>query len=370
MKHPTLAPTSWWRLAIWLTALATIFLTFFLFVPVFVALRAGLSGVSLVVFVPLFLIAAFLGYMAWQRKLKRPALLAILTASVALLAVVGSYAGYQSVARKEGVRLSFAPLRYVKFTGDSIEPLRTNVYKEVDGQQLHFALYNEDVTTPKPTVILVHGGGWQYGNYLRTNNWPKLFRDAGYQVISVEYRLASPDTPTWDKAPMDVRDAVAFIKTYAPKLGIDAQKIALLGQSAGGHLALLEANASLSVRAVVGLYAPTDLSADFKLSVDKDAELAFLGGTPSDYPERYQAVSVPGHVTASAPLTLLIQGTSDDLVDTSSSAELAEQLRGLGVKHHLILIPYTGHSFDNQVGGFATQIAEKSVLDFLSQSLR
>lgn len=370
MKFLPKAAISWWRLALWLTSLLTLLLSFFLFIPVFTALRAGIAGVGLVLFTPLMLSAGLLTYVFWRKKEVRSTALAGATAFIALVAIIGSNLGYVSIAQREGVQLGFNPITYTRFTGDSIQPIPIDfAYKEVEGKVLRFALYHDDLTTPKPTVILVHGGGWQYGNYLRTNNWPKLLRDAGYQVISVEYRLATADVPTWDKAPSDIHDAITFIKTYALKLGVDASKIALFGQSAGGHLALLEAHSSSSVEAVVGLYAPTDLTEDFKLSIDKDAELAFLGGTPSDYPQRYRAVSVAPYVKDTSPTTLLIQGTSDDLVDRSSGQTLGETLEKNRVKHRLVFLPFTGHSFDNQVGGFATQITEQVVLDFLAESL-
>lgn len=370
MKDLHRAHPSRWRLATWLTSLITLFLAFFEFVPVFVALQAGIAGISLALFLPLLVFAGFLAYTTWRQKLNRTTLIALLSAVIALLGALGPMTGYWSAAQKAGVSLTFNPFRYLTFTGDSIAPVRTVVYKTVSSQQLKLAVYGSDTDKPRPTVLLVHGGGWQYGNYQRINNWPKLLSGTGYQVISIEYRLATPNQPTWDKAPRDIGDAVAFVKKNAESLGVQPDKLALFGQSAGGHLALLEANTSLAVRAVVGLYSPTDLAADYELSVDKDAELAFIGGSPSDQPDRYRAVSVPPALTPSAPATLLIQGTSDNLVHHSSSIQLAEQLGSFGTERRLVLIPYTGHSFDNQIGGFATQIAEQAVLDFLANTLR
>lgn len=358
-----------WRLAVWLVSLVILLLAFLQFVPLFVALRAGIAGLSIVIFGPLVLICGMLTFFTWREKIGRTALLAALATVVALLALIAPIISYLSVARAHDVSVSFDPASYTSFTGDSIAPAKTITYKTVDEQDLKLAVYRNETQDARPTVILLHGGGWQYGNYLRTNAWPELLRDDGYQVISVEYRLATTDKPTWDKAPADVSDAVTYIKTHATQLGVNPDRVAIFGQSAGGHLALLEANSSFAVRAVVGLYAPTDLEADYEQSIDKDSELAFLGGTPEQYPERYQAISVPQTITSSSPSTLLIQGTSDDIVNRSSSTMLSEQLETFGVLHRLLLIPYTGHSFDNQVGGFATQIAEQVVLDFLAQTL-
>lgn len=370
MKDRTPAVYLGWRLAIWLVSLVILLLTFLEFFPVFVALRAGIAGLSIAVFGPLALVAGVCAFVMWERGAKQLTILSTLAATVALIALCIPVVSLLSVAQREGLSVGFNPISFLSFTGDSVAPVRDYVYKEIDGQQLHFALYSDDVTSQRPAVILVHGGGWQYGNYMRTNGWPKLLRDAGYQVISVEYRLAEPGKPTWDKAPADIRDAVAYIKTYAPQLGIKPDQIALMGQSAGGHLALLEANTSSNIRAVVGLYSPTDLKTDYELSIDKDSELAFLGGTPDEYPERYEAVSVPLAVNSQSPATLLIQGTNDDIVDKTSGKRLSHLLDLHKVNNQLILLPYTGHSFDNQVGGFATQIAEQATLNFLAEKLR
>jgi len=370
MKDRTPAVHLGWRLAIWFVLITSLLLTLFEFVPIFVALRAGIAGLSIAVFGPLVLLAGVCAFVMWEKGAKRLTLLSTFAATIALIALCAPVVSLLSVANRENAPIRFNPVRYISFTGDSIAPARDYVYKEVNGQQLHFALYSDDLTIQRPAVLLIHGGGWQYGNYLRTNNWPKLLRDAGYQVISLEYRLASPGAPTWDKAPVDIKDAVAHIKKYAPRLGIQSDRIALLGQSAGGHLALLEANSSQNVRAVVGLYAPTDLKTDYELSIDKDSELAFLGGTPTEQPDRYKAVSVQLSIDANSPSTLLIQGTNDDMVDKTSGKRLSHLLDHFEVDNRLILLPYTGHSFDNQVGGFATQIAEQATLEFLASQLR
>ena len=360
-----------WRLATRLVSVVIFLLALFQTVPLIVSLRAGIAGLSIAIFGPLVLLAAYLVFVTWRQKMKRTALLAGLATIVAFFALLTPVVTFLAVVQREGVSIDFDLGRYIAFTGDSIAPVRTITYKNIDTEALKLAVYQSDSSTSRPTVILLHGGGWQYGTYLRTNNWPKLLRDAGYQVVSVEYRLATADEPTWDKAPVDVSDAVTYIKAHAQDLGVKADRIAIFGQSAGGHLALLEANTSLpAVQAAIGLYAPTDLAADYNLSVDKDTELAFLGGTPAEQPDRYAATSVLRAVNAASPPTLLIQGTSDDIVSTTSSTNLSKHLETFGIKHRLVLLPYTGHSFDNQVGGFATQITEQVVLDFLSKTLR
>ena len=92
--------------------------------------------------------------------------------------------------------------------------------------------------------------------------WNEWLADLGYVVFDVDYRLAPP--PRWRDAPGDVQAAVAWVRARAPQLGVDPERVALLGWSAGGHLALLAAYDSPSafppVAAVVALYPITDLT--------------------------------------------------------------------------------------------------------------
>lgn len=357
------------RLLVWVVAGIISLLTLLEFIPFFIALQAGIAGLNIVIFTPLAITAACLAYSAFRQGLRRTSLLSTLAATVAVLAIAGPMLSYAATAKEEGVRLSFSLGRYLAFTGDSIAPSHSVTYKTIDDQRLALALYQKDLSVQRPTILLVHGGGWQYGTHERTNGWPKLFRDAGYQVISVQYRLAEPNKPTWDKAPQDLADAVTYVKHNAKELGVDPKNIALFGQSAGGHLALLEANRSHTVQAVISLYPPIDLEDDYRLSVDKDTELAFIGGSPAEYLDRYQRTSAWLAASKSSPPTLLIQGISDDIVHRSASTQYQRLLKNYGVENRVVHIPYTGHSFDNQVGGFATQIAEQVVLDFLDSTL-
>lgn len=343
-------------------ACVTVLLALFMFVPVYTALSAGLSSVSLVVFGVATLVLGtviFFGNPIHIRILK-------IALGIAVLACLIPQLAFLSLAHSQKVQLSFNPLSYLHFSGTTtIEPAQLITYKTVGNQSLKLALYPSKPPGARPVVVLLHGGGWRYGSHLETGKWPRILNEAGFSVISIEYRLSNDRYHTWRDAPEDVHDAITYLKTHASSLSIDPSQIHLLGQSAGGQLALLYAYRFNDVSSVVSLYAPADLTLDYKTSRDKSAELDFLGGPPTQYPARYQQASPRTYISSKSPRSFIIQGERDDLVSTQNAVELADTLANNNVTHKLLLIPMTGHSFENQSGGFATQIAEQSVINFL-----
>lgn len=331
-------------------------------VPISTALVAGIAGVSLVLFG---FAAAVLATLLLTRTAVARGLVAM-TLCIALFGALVPQLALLRVAGSVGADLHFDPIRYLTFSGDTtIPPSRTVSYKATSHHDLKLAVYAPDQAGPRPTVVLLHGGGWRYGSHLETGDWPRLLVDAGFSVISIEYRLSSDTYHTWRDAPADVHDALLYIREHAAALNVDTERLTLFGQSAGGHLALLEAYRSQTVSSVIAFYAPINLSLDYETSRDKSAELDFIGGPPGQYKNRYRASSPSTYLTPHSPRTLLVQGKSDDLVAPENAERLSELLATHRVDHTLLLLPLTGHSFENQRGGFATQIATHQVLSFL-----
>src|SRR5438105_8208243 len=107
---------------------------------------------------------------------------------------------------------------------------------EVAGLKAHF--YSPAGGGKFPTVIAIHGGGWRLlnlDNYRYLGPW---LAERGYALLAVTHRLATPERKTYPEAVDDVRAALRFARTDA-KLGIDAERIALMGDSSGAHLAAL-----------------------------------------------------------------------------------------------------------------------------------
>ena len=135
-------------------------------------------------------------------------------------------------------------------------------YSRVDGQSLFMDASLPSSAEKTPAVILVHGGGWIAGS--RRLDVQPLFKplsNSGFAWFSIDYRLAS-DVSQFGVAIDDVEQAVRYVRTHASEFNVDPNRIALIGESAGGQLAAmaaLRAGPEASVRAVVALYSPTDL---------------------------------------------------------------------------------------------------------------
>src|SRR5437870_5138121 len=180
---------------------------------------------------------------------------------------------------------------------------------EAGGRALLADLY----VPPEPNgcgVLLVHGGAWVQGEREQLRGYGILLGRIGYTCLACEYRLA-PGAP-WPAQIDDVSTALQHLHAQAPALGIDPSKIAVSGNSAGGHLALMAAAQPVApIAAVVAFYAPTDLVA----GRDRGATplmAALFGHEPSE--AELAAASPVTYASASYPPALLMTGNADELV--------------------------------------------------------
>lgn len=261
-------------------------------------------------------------------------------------------------------------------------------YASPGGYSLDLDIY-QPTDTPgggaRPAIVVVHGGSWSggdKGDYPRWNEW---LVEQGFVVFDIQYRL---EQPNWQTATGDVKCAVEWVGQHAGEFGVDAGRLALLGRSAGGHLALLAAYATnqselppscdapeINVRAVVSLYGPTDLRWGYEHPanqrvLDGPAKIRdFLGGTPETVPERFTLLSPTTHVNAGSPPTLLVHGGRDQLVRDEHTGLLAQKLQAAGVPHRAVVLPYAQHAFDYNFDGWGSQIVRHRLLDFLRRHL-
>lgn len=248
----------------------------------------------------------------------------------------------------------------------------TLVYASVDGQALQLDLYPPPAPhNPAPGVIVIHGGAWHSGNNKQFISLNRYLAARGYVVAAINYRLA----PRWPfpAAREDVKAALSYLKTNAHPLGLDPQRLVLLGRSAGGQLALLVAYTTQdpAIRGVVSLYAPIDLRWGYAHPaspwiVDTRGILeGYLGGSPDQAPTAYDAASPLHFAGPGSPPTLLIHGGRDELVFGIGSERLDKRLAEAGVPHLLLRLPWATHSFDFNFSGPGGQISTYAIEHFL-----
>lgn len=220
-------------------------------------------------------------------------------------------------------------------------------YSRPGGQSLRLDANVPEGKGPFPAVVLVHGGGWIRGD--REFNVEPLFdplSKAGFAWFSISYRLAT-DFLNLGAAVDDVADAVRFVRKNAAEFNIDPGRIALLGESAGAHLASLAAmREPKSVAAVVALYSPSDLESLAKTSnaVPPQVRDAVRASGFGDLVLAHlRSLSPIEHVRAGLPPFLLVHGTADTLVPYGQSVRMLERLKAAGVPAELVTVERGGH---------------------------
>jgi acetyl esterase/lipase len=207
---------------------------------------------------------------------------------------------------------------------------------------------------PVPVVVFLHGGGWALGSrravgpaYVDQSPGPfeRIAAD-GIAVASIDYRLSGE--AIWPAQLHDAKAAVRWLRARADELGIDPDRVAAWGESAGGHLAALVGLAgselegeigivgpSSAVSAVVGWYTPTNLAtiaegigADPAAPSSREAQL--VGAPLPSVPELVAQASPVTHAHADAPSFLLLHGRDDHAVPFSQSEELRDRLEQAG----------------------------------------
>jgi acetyl esterase/lipase len=251
----------------------------------------------------------------------------------------------------------------------NVRAARDRVYRRDGGRRVRLDVYSPASPAPaggRPAVLALHGGGWRGGNKAEYGRTAAALAEKGYVVVAADYALSKPGTPSWPANLDDVRDAVRWVRRHASDLGVDPDRIAVMGASAGGHLAALlgtlpdaagdaAAGVSSRVGAVIDFYGPADLAALLDESPRAKTSLTlFLGGGPRDRDRdmagRYEAASPLSHVSADDPPMLLIHGEDDRIVPPDQSRRLAAALAAAGVPGRLVEVAGARHGFDFRAG--------------------
>ncbi len=267
-----------------------------------------------------------------------------------------------------------AAVRGLPTRDDVVE--RTIAYTADDGSPLEMRLYAQASTEVRPLVVVIYGGAWRNGEPTQCENVSRALASRGYAVAAIDYRHAPRfQYPT---QLVDVRRSIALLRDSAAAWGLDANRVALLGRSAGGHLAELSAYSpgDAPVQAVIAIYAPHDLVEGYRdlplpdpIDV-RDVLRGFLGGTPEEQAVRYKDGSPSTHVRRGLPPTLLLFGGRDKVVKPEFNRGAAARLRAANVPVVSVELPWAEHGFDMAPAGLGAQLAFNVISDFLDRELR
>ena len=252
-----------------------------------------------------------------------------------------------------------------------------HVYDVVDGERLTLDLYRPKVgVESRPVVMVIHGGGWAGGTKREFTTLSRYLAARGYVVANIDYRLA----PAW-KFPTpqdDLRTAIQYVKNLETTHGVDPTRMALLGRSSGGQIALLEAYTSTdsAIRGVVSLYGPAALRWGYhnpaeKGIIDSGRVLEdYLGGPPATHGAQYDAAEPARFVTATAPPTLFIHGMRDEHVSPLHAEFVSARLLEQDIPHVVLRLPWATHGCDYVFSGPCGQLTTFAVEQFLGVVLR
>lgn len=237
-----------------------------------------------------------------------------------------------------------------------------------------------------PLVVWVHGGAWMLNDKYADMSYMKKTINAllnnGFALASIDYRYS-----TQSIFPAQIQDcnlALEFLYQNAGKYGYNKNKIALMGFSAGGHLASLiglshnnqiplfvaqGSKQSFRIAAVVDFYGPADFLAMLKPEPENgaiDAVSILLGASPIERPDLAKLASPVTYIDKNDPPFLIIQGEKDPSVPQDQSKLLSSWLTLARVKNELIIVknaPHYGEMFDEAY-------IKDNIIDFLKTELK
>ncbi len=242
--------------------------------------------------------------------------------------------------------------------------LKTDIeFTKVGGESLTLDASVPDGPGPFPAVVIVHGGGFVRGT--KTTYVTPLFpvlTEAKFAWFTINYRLA-------DKAPFpapieDTRAAIAWVRKHSKEYKVDPNRLALIGESAGGHIVSYTGateGAKLRLRGVVVFYGPAEVASHAaehggKVSVGMAQYLGITEEPRPEHAKRMADASPYTHITKKMPPFLLIHGTKDVQVDYAQSVKMKKKMDEVGVPCELITVndgPHGMGSWDKVPNGSA-----------------
>lgn len=266
-----------------------------------------------------------------------------------------------------------------------VRVLKDIVYARAPEQELKLDLYlpAKRPEKPLPLIVWIHGGAWRGGS--KESNPAARFVGAGYISASISYRLSQ--TAIFPAQIQDCKAALRLLRARADQYGIDPQRVAVWGSSAGGHLVALMGTSgdveelegdlghpeqSSRVQAVVDYFGPTtfikmDAAGSRMVHDDPGSpESVLIGGAIQEHPELARKADPITYITSDDPPFLIVHGDKDFTVPYNQSELLAEALTAGGVEHIFHTAKGGGHGSG---GEFASPKLMAMVKEFFDEKL-
>ena len=229
------------------------------------------------------------------------------------------------------------------------------VFGRAGDRELRCVVYTPaELAQPAPAILMLHGGGWSTGDHSMMAGYGRVMARRGYVCVASEYRLTGE--AAWPAQLEDARAALHWLHAEHQRLGVDPERIAVWGQSAGGHLGLFvagggaarlldgpRAEADALAAAAVAFYPITSIGPEMGEAWERYGE----GIVPGDAPEALRLLLGPlSYVDERFPPTLLMHGARDTLVAPEQSLRFHDALQAKGVPASLHVFASAGHGFD------------------------
>jgi len=216
----------------------------------------------------------------------------------------------------------------------------------------------------RPAVVLVFGGGWRSGERSQQKVYGILLAQAGFVCLATDYRWSTK--ARWPAQLDDVQAAIRWLRSQSAELDVDPERIAISGNSSGGHLALMAAAESAAggerLSAVCAFYPPTRLIGLDEESRD-DTVRSLMGADATR--EDYQQASPLFLASRPYPPVLLLTGGDDRRVPVAHTYDFYDALRAAGNPVDLHVFSGQGHAFDAELP-FA-QLSATLMTDFFNR---
>ncbi len=240
------------------------------------------------------------------------------------------------------------PLQLNAQKADTSEPDQKLTYKKVSDSELQLHVFlpeGHKESDQRPAIVFFFGGGWNGGAPTQFYPHSEYLASRGMVAISVEYRTKKSHGTSPQECVKDGKSALRWVRTHAKTLGIDPNKIAAGGGSAGGHVAA----------AVATTKGFEEEKADLSISCRPDALVLFnpvFDNGPDGYghdrvADYWEAFSPMHNIDKDTPPTIVFLGTKDDLIPVATAEAYKKRMENAGVRCDLHLYEGQPHGFFN-----------------------